>query len=199
MLSTRAVSSGKESNVHLRSCKYWYILLRHMPFKGNTAFVSEGGPNAWLRMRPLNFSWRCATELCVSSQIPIASIGILILLYCIVTFYEKRFKKSLIICEDLCAWITFLVFFPRFLTPPVLKALIALVSCPEPDHPLRADLAEEYSKDRAKFMKNAEEYTKKHSEKRPVEWWHNTDAHSCLLSFWFLLKEPLSAPSPVYI
>lgn len=86
-----------------------------------------------------------------------------------------------------------------FLTPPVLKALIALVSCPEPEHPLRADLAEEYSKDRAKFMKNAEEYTKKHSEKRPVEWWHNTDAHSCLLSFWFLLKEPLSAPSPVYI
>uniref|UniRef100_A0A8C6NRX4 E2 ubiquitin-conjugating enzyme n=1 Tax=Nothobranchius furzeri TaxID=105023 RepID=A0A8C6NRX4_NOTFU len=36
-------------------------------------------------------------------------------------------------------------------------------------HPLRADLAEEFTKDRAKFMKNAEEFTKKHSEKRPVD------------------------------
>lgn len=51
----------------------------------------------------------------------------------------------------------------------VLKALITLVTCPEPEHPLRADLAEEYCKDRARFMKNAEEFTKKHSEKRPLE------------------------------
>uniref|UniRef100_A0AAQ4QT88 E2 ubiquitin-conjugating enzyme n=1 Tax=Gasterosteus aculeatus aculeatus TaxID=481459 RepID=A0AAQ4QT88_GASAC len=51
----------------------------------------------------------------------------------------------------------------------VITNLLALVNSPEPDHPLRADLAEEYSKDRAKFMKNAEEFTKKHSEKRPTD------------------------------
>jgi len=49
----------------------------------------------------------------------------------------------------------------------VLQALVALVSDPEPEHPLRADLAEEYTKDRKKFMKNAEEFTKKYGEKRP--------------------------------
>ncbi|EEC17345.1 ubiquitin-conjugating enzyme, putative [Ixodes scapularis] len=49
----------------------------------------------------------------------------------------------------------------------VIQALIALVNDPEPEHPLRADLAEEYSKDRKKFLKNAEDFTKKHSEKRP--------------------------------
>lgn len=43
------------------------------------------------------------------------------------------------------------------------------MSTPQPEHPLRADLAEEYSRDRAKFMKNAEEFTRKHSEKRPVD------------------------------
>lgn len=52
---------------------------------------------------------------------------------------------------------------------PVLQSLINLVSSPQPEHPLRADLAEEYSRDRAKFMKNAEEFTRKHSEKRPVD------------------------------
>lgn len=51
----------------------------------------------------------------------------------------------------------------------VIQCLIALVNAPQPEHPLRADLAEEYTKDRAKFMKNAEEFTKKHSEKRPVD------------------------------
>ncbi|KAK8766868.1 hypothetical protein V5799_006353 [Amblyomma americanum] len=51
----------------------------------------------------------------------------------------------------------------------VIQALIALVNDPEPEHPLRADLAEEYSKDRKKFLKNAEEFTKKHSEKRPPD------------------------------
>lgn len=49
----------------------------------------------------------------------------------------------------------------------VIQALVALVSDPEPEHPLRADLAEEYTKDRKKFMKNAEEFTKKYGEKRP--------------------------------
>lgn len=49
----------------------------------------------------------------------------------------------------------------------VIGALIALVNEPEPEHPLRAELAEEYTKDKKKFMKNAEEFTKKHAEKRP--------------------------------
>lgn len=51
----------------------------------------------------------------------------------------------------------------------VIQALVALVNDPEPEHPLRAELAEEYMKDRKKFMKNAEEFTKKHSEKRPSD------------------------------
>lgn len=48
----------------------------------------------------------------------------------------------------------------------MIQALIALVNDPEPEHPLRADLAEEFQRDRRKFLKNAEEYTKKHAEKR---------------------------------
>ena len=48
----------------------------------------------------------------------------------------------------------------------VIQALVALVNDPEPEHPLRAELAEEFLKDRKKFMKNAEEHTRKHSEKR---------------------------------
>lgn len=52
----------------------------------------------------------------------------------------------------------------------VIETLVGLVNSPEPEHPLRADLAEEYTRDRAKFMKNAEEYTRKHSEKRPTDW-----------------------------
>lgn len=51
----------------------------------------------------------------------------------------------------------------------VIQALIALVNDPEPEHPLRTDLAEEYCKDRKKFFKIAEEYTKKFSEKRPSD------------------------------
>lgn len=51
----------------------------------------------------------------------------------------------------------------------VLNALIAMVNDPEPEHPLRADLAEELIKDRKKFLKNAEEFTRKHSEKRPSD------------------------------
>jgi len=45
----------------------------------------------------------------------------------------------------------------------VLASLIALIELPEPDHPLRTDVAQEYLKDHKKFMKNAEEFTKKHS------------------------------------
>uniref|UniRef100_A0A8C7QSZ3 E2 ubiquitin-conjugating enzyme n=1 Tax=Oncorhynchus mykiss TaxID=8022 RepID=A0A8C7QSZ3_ONCMY len=58
---------------------------------------------------------------------------------------------------------------PATKTDQVIQSLIALVNDPQPEHPLRADLAEEYSKDRKKFFKNAEEFTKKHGEKRPMD------------------------------
>ncbi|KAL5015880.1 hypothetical protein ScPMuIL_005469 [Solemya velum] len=58
---------------------------------------------------------------------------------------------------------------PATKTDQVIQALIALVNDPEPEHPLRGDLAEEYSKDKKKFFKNAEEYTKKYGEKRPSD------------------------------
>lgn len=48
----------------------------------------------------------------------------------------------------------------------VIQALAALVNDPEPEHPLRGDLAEEFTKDRKKFYKNAEEYTLQYAEKR---------------------------------
>lgn len=51
----------------------------------------------------------------------------------------------------------------------VIQALIALVNDPEPEHPLRAELAEEYLKDRKRFFKNAEDYTKKFGEPRPAD------------------------------
>ncbi|VDM73186.1 unnamed protein product [Strongylus vulgaris] len=73
-----------------------------------------------------------------------------------------------------------------------MMALLALIHEPEPDHPLRADLAEEFSKDRKKFNKTAEEFTKKHAEKRP-------DRSGCILlgdllsqsSFIFMLTTKL--------
>ncbi|XP_028319316.1 ubiquitin-conjugating enzyme E2 L3-like [Gouania willdenowi] len=58
---------------------------------------------------------------------------------------------------------------PATKTNHVIQCLIGLVSIPQPEHPLRADLAEEFTKDRARFMRNAEEFTKKHGEKRPVD------------------------------
>ncbi|CAG2104320.1 unnamed protein product [Medioppia subpectinata] len=58
---------------------------------------------------------------------------------------------------------------PATKTDQVIQALVALVNDPEPEHPLRTDLAEEYSKDRKKFVKNAEDFTKKFSEKRPSD------------------------------
>ncbi|KAH3885237.1 ubiquitin-conjugating enzyme E2 L3-like [Dreissena polymorpha] len=58
---------------------------------------------------------------------------------------------------------------PATKTDQVIQSLVALVNEPEPEHPLRADLAEEFSKDRKKFIKNAQEFTKKHSEKRPTD------------------------------
>ena len=58
---------------------------------------------------------------------------------------------------------------PATKTDQVIQALVTLINEPEPDHPLRGDLAEEYVKDRKKFMKNAEDFTKKYSEKRPSD------------------------------
>ncbi|KAF8785221.1 ubiquitin-conjugating enzyme E2 L3-like [Argiope bruennichi] len=58
---------------------------------------------------------------------------------------------------------------PATKTDQVIQALVALVNDPEPAHPLRADLAEEYTKDKKKFFRNAEDFTKKFSEKRPSE------------------------------
>ncbi|XP_069135965.1 ubiquitin-conjugating enzyme E2 L3-like [Argopecten irradians] len=58
---------------------------------------------------------------------------------------------------------------PATKTLQVIQALVTLIREPEPEHPLRADIAEEYSKDRKKFMKNAEEHTKKFAEKRPTD------------------------------
>ena len=58
---------------------------------------------------------------------------------------------------------------PATKTDQVIQALVSLINEPEPDHPLRGDLAEEYTKDKKKFMKNAEDYTKKYGEKRPSD------------------------------
>jgi len=58
---------------------------------------------------------------------------------------------------------------PATKTDQVIQALVALINEPEPDHPLRGDLAEEYTRDKKKFLKNAEDFTKKHSEKRPSD------------------------------
>ncbi len=49
----------------------------------------------------------------------------------------------------------------------VIQALVALVHDPEPEHPLRGDLAEEYTRDKAAFCKKAQDHTLKHAEKRP--------------------------------
>ena len=59
--------------------------------------------------------------------------------------------------------------FTNFFLVSVIQALVALIHDPEPEHPLRGDLAEEYIKDRKKFNKTAEEFTKKYAEKRPAD------------------------------
>lgn len=48
----------------------------------------------------------------------------------------------------------------------MINALLVLIAEPELDHPLRAEIAEEYNKDKKKFLKTAEEYTRLHAEKR---------------------------------
>lgn len=56
---------------------------------------------------------------------------------------------------------------PATKTDQVIQALIALINDPEPEHPLRAELAQEFNTDRKKFNKNAEEFTKVNALKRP--------------------------------
>eukprot|EP00800_Vazella_pourtalesii_P006614 TRINITY_DN18660_c0_g1_i1.p1 TRINITY_DN18660_c0_g1~~TRINITY_DN18660_c0_g1_i1.p1 ORF type:complete len:153 (-),score=28.70 TRINITY_DN18660_c0_g1_i1:186-644(-) len=49
----------------------------------------------------------------------------------------------------------------------VLKDLLTMINTPEPEHPLRADLAEEYTKDKEGFNKKAEAETVRLAEPRP--------------------------------
>jgi len=49
----------------------------------------------------------------------------------------------------------------------VVKALERLIGKPEPDHPLRAQLAEEYIKNRSTFLSKAEQHTRQYAEGRP--------------------------------
>ncbi|KAJ7344174.1 hypothetical protein JRQ81_000124 [Phrynocephalus forsythii] len=51
----------------------------------------------------------------------------------------------------------------------VIQALILLVNKPEPDYPLRPDLAKEFTLDHATFLAKAEEHTRTFSEQRPSE------------------------------
>jgi len=51
----------------------------------------------------------------------------------------------------------------------ILQALVTLVNNPEPDHPLRADVADLFMNDRKKYNKLAEEFTKKFCEKVPSD------------------------------
>ena len=82
------------------------------------------------------------------------------------TYSSRRF---LYLCWSLPQFIVWLPGMSIYLSSIVIQALVALVHDPEPEHPLRADVAEEYTKNRSKYEKNAEEYTKKHAEKRPAE------------------------------
>ena len=54
----------------------------------------------------------------------------------------------------------------EFIYVLVINSLLLLIHEPEPDHALRADIAEEFKKDKKKFIKNAEEFSKKHGEPR---------------------------------
>ncbi|GFR71333.1 ubiquitin-conjugating enzyme [Elysia marginata] len=58
---------------------------------------------------------------------------------------------------------------PATKTDQVVASLLSLINDPEPEHPLRGDLAEEFTKEKKKFLKNAEEFTRKYSEKRPAD------------------------------
>ncbi|XP_071946292.1 ubiquitin-conjugating enzyme E2 L3-like [Antedon mediterranea] len=49
---------------------------------------------------------------------------------------------------------------PATRTMQILESLISLVLNPEPEHPLRADVAEEYKNNRDKYMKKAQDLVK---------------------------------------
>lgn len=55
---------------------------------------------------------------------------------------------------------------PATKTEQVIQALVALIHVPEPEHPLRSDLAKEFMEDKARFNKNAKDYTSKYAEQR---------------------------------
>ncbi|XP_077592768.1 ubiquitin-conjugating enzyme E2 L3a isoform X2 [Stigmatopora nigra] len=52
----------------------------------------------------------------------------------------------------------------------VIQCLISLVNVPQPERPLRAELANEYTENRTQFLKNAEEFTRRHGETRPADY-----------------------------
>ncbi|RZF43375.1 hypothetical protein LSTR_LSTR001636 [Laodelphax striatellus] len=49
----------------------------------------------------------------------------------------------------------------------IIESLVALIDNPDAEHPVRDDIATDYMKNREKFFKDAEEYTKNYSEKLP--------------------------------
>ncbi|KAG7221335.1 hypothetical protein INR49_017301 [Caranx melampygus] len=53
----------------------------------------------------------------------------------------KNFRNIQVEESNLLSW-------QGLIVPVIIQSLIALVNDPQPEHPLRADLAEEYSKDR---------------------------------------------------
>ncbi|KAL3315176.1 ubiquitin-conjugating enzyme [Cichlidogyrus casuarinus] len=55
---------------------------------------------------------------------------------------------------------------PAISTEQILQDLFSIINEPQVDHPLRADIAEEYVKDQPKFLKKAEEFTKQHALSR---------------------------------
>ncbi|XP_053520510.1 ubiquitin-conjugating enzyme E2 L3-like [Artibeus jamaicensis] len=64
---------------------------------------------------------------------------------------SRRLMKEL---EEICKLISAENWKPASKTDQVIQSVIALVNDPKPEHPLRVDLAEEYSKDHKNFCKN---------------------------------------------
>jgi len=58
---------------------------------------------------------------------------------------------------------------PATKTVHVIQSLAMLINEPEADHPLRGDLAEEFTKNKKQFLQKAADFTKKHAEQRPAE------------------------------
>ena len=64
---------------------------------------------------------------------------------------------------------SYLVHFSQLFLLSVIQALVLLINEPEPEHPLRGDLAEEYTKNKKAFFQKAADFTKKHAAQRPPE------------------------------